>query len=459
MKPAKFSTPLASSIALFLILSLLSSCQKGPDFLLDGIDTSVISFSLKSGDEILDAYIYPSSIVIRTDYNTDLSDAVCEIELSEGATISPDITTIKDWSNQLEFTVTSANGLNSKVYTYSVERASIGSYYQEHVYLRTQDEVIQFGTHNYTRVKSIIISDSEENQITDLSPLQSIITIDKNLTIKGYHGKEVILDNLTSVSTFDILSKDVQSISMESLHDVVNLYIGTISEEQNTSPTADSLGVTNFPSLQHVKGNLVLNFRNYNEGYAISGFENLSKIDGDIVFNFQSVHLKTFSNITKVRSLQLGGTIMSFEGLENLKEVTTLFATSYLRGGTTYYPFQPDKLYNVSLKGVQSLTSLEFLNNITELNSIEINGAYPITSLSGLENLKTINHGLFLAQTQISNLDELSNVDHIGNIISIQNNRMLDNYEGLKNALESFDGDWVIIGNKTNPTIEEILNN
>ncbi len=150
---------------------------------------------------------------------------------------------------------------------------------------------------------------------------------------------------------------------------------------------------------------------------------------------------------------------MSFEGLENLKEVTTLFATNYLRGGTTYYPFQPEILYNVSLKGVQSLTSLEFLNNITELNSIEISGAYPITSLSGLENLKTINHGLFLSQTQISNLDELSNVDHIGNIISIQNNRMLDNYEGLKNALESFDGDWVVRGNKTNPTIEEILNN
>lgn len=456
MKSRKIFRTLWLMLAGFAILQSLVSCNKELDLGLKGTDCSVLSFKLKSGEDVLIAGVFSESIILTADYDRDLTSMTVEVVLSEGASMFPDPASISDWSSDMEFKVTSADGAVEKTYSYIVKREAVESYCQEDIYLRTQDEVSEFGSHNYRRVRSIVICDSEDSQITDLSPLNSLEIVDKNLTVKGFHGKEVRFDNLISVSTLDVLSASIESVMADKLTEVNNLYIGYISEEQ-TSGSIDSLAVTSFPSVRKIKGNFILNFFNQNTDFSISGFDNLESVDGDIVFSFSTKNYKTFSRLSKVNNIQVGGRVGSFEGLENLKEITGVFSTNFLSGVESMLPFCPEKVGIISLQSCQEFNNLDFCQNLTELSAFEIRGAYKLASLKGLENLRRIDNGLYISYTSLVNLNELSDLEHVGGIIYLNYNTKLEDFSGLRNCLENFDGDWILKGNKQNPTIDEVL--
>lgn len=456
MKSRKIFRTLWLMLAGFAILQSLVSCNKELDLGLKGTDCSVLSFKLKSGEDVLVAGVFSESIILTADYDRDLTSMTAEVVLSEGASMSPDPASISDWSSDMEFKVTSADGAVEKTYSYVVKREAVESYCQEDIYLRTQDEVSEFGTHNYRRVRSIVICDSEDSQITDLSPLNSLEVVDKNLTVKGFHGKEVRFDNLISVSTLDILSASIESVMADKLTEVNNLYIGYISEEQ-TSGQIDSLANIDFSSIEKIKGNFILRFSNSNPEFCVEGFDNLESVDGDIVFSFSTKNYKTFSRLTKVNNIQIGGRVGSMEGFENLKEIAGVFSTNYLNGVESLLPFCPEKVNAISLLGCQQFNNMEFCKNLTELNALEIGGAYRLADLKGLENLRRIESGLYIKYTSIVNLDELSNLEYVGEIVSLNFNSKLEDFSGLKKCLENFDGTWDLRGNKQNPTIDEVL--
>ena len=448
---------LLCSVVAFLSFAGLQSCSDDDIIPFESADCSITSLTLKAGDKVLCPTIFKDSLELTADYDQDLSNMEVQFELSEGATVSPDLATIKDWSQSMEFVVTSSDKTAQKTYRYNVRREIIEGVCDRDVYLTTQNEVNEFGKNNYRRVRSIIINDSEEDQITDLSSLNSIISVDKNFTIKNYHGKDVLLDNLMDVATLDITSKPIERISAAKLNDIVNLYIGYISEDQNAGILLDSLSVTNFPSLTRIKGNFGMFFFNRNQDFNISGFENLESVGGDIVFQFPTKNLKTFSKITKVGNLQIGGRVGSFEGFENIKEITGTFTTNFLQGVKSLLPFAPEKVHAISLNNCQQFNTLDFCKNITKLYSFSIGGAYALHSLEGLENLREIEDGFYMRYTSVKNLDQLSNLERIGNTIKITFNNSLEDFSGLKKCLTNFDGSWIVNGNRKNPTIEDIL--
>lgn len=456
MKSRKIFRTLWLMLAGFAILQSLVSCNKELDLGLKGTDCSVLSFKLKSGEDVLIAGVFSESIILTADYDRDLTSMTAEVVLSEGASMSPDPASISDWSSDMEFKVTSADGAVEKTYSYIVKREAVESYCQEDIYLRTQDEVSEFGSHNYRRVRSIVICDSEDSQITDLSPLNSLEVVDKNLTVKGFHGKEVRFDNLISVSTLDILSASIESVMADKLSEVNNLYIGYISEEQ-VFGQIDSLAHSSFPSVKKIKGNFVLRFINTDPDFSIGGFENLESVDGDIIFSFPTKNYKTFSKLVKVNNIQIGGRVESLEGFENLKEITGLFCTDFLSGVESLLPFCPEKVHSMSLRNNQQFNTLDFCKNLTEIYEFEISGASRLVDLKGLENLKRVENGIYIKYTNIKNVDELSGLEFVGGTIKFNYNTQLEDFSGLRKCLEEFDGEWDVRGNKLNPTIEEVL--
>lgn len=457
MKLRKFLRTTLCPLIVILAFAGLQSCTKEEPLNLIGSDCSIVSMNLKSGDKVLHAQVFPDSILVVADYNLDMTEMTAEFELSEGAIVDPDMSTIRDWSKPMSFTVTAADCNSQKVYYYNVRREALESYYNESVYLRTQEEVNAFGENNYRRVRSIIVCDNEENQITDLTALNSIYKVDNNFTVKGFHGETIALDNLKEVSTLDVNARSLVNISAPELKEINNLYIGYISEEEPSGEIIDSLANFNFSSLKKIKGNFILKFFNRNPEFAINGFDNLESIDGDIIFAYPTAHFKTFSKITKVKNLQIGNRVKSFEGLQNIKEVTGVFCTNFLSVAETLLPFAPEKIHTVQLMNCQQFNNLEFCKNLTKVYDFEIGGAFRLESLKGLENLREIEHGLFISYTRLKNLDELSNLERIGSIIKLYSNNMLEDYSGLKKCLENFDGEWIVERNRKNPTIDEIL--
>lgn len=85
----------------------------------------------------------------------------------------------------------------------------------------------------------------------------------------------------------------------------------------------------------------------------------------------------------------------------------------------------------------------------------------PIESLEELESIKAIDGDLIISNTNIINLDGLDSLIFVGGDIIIEDNIQLENFCGLYNLIENdaVGGNFIISGNFTNPSQEDILNN
>lgn len=445
------------------VLPLTCSCSTDSAPQLSGTDCSIISMSLSSGDICCPVLVYEDSLVALPDYSFDLSDVDLKYEISEGAAIEPDPLAVADWSVPMTFTVTSSNGEFSKRYSYTVRYVSAYSRCDEDVYLTSQAEVDDFGAYGYTSVRSITVNGSPESPVTDLSPLNSLKEIEHNLTIKGYQGHDVILDGLLCVSTLDINSDSVRRVSFNSLTSIDNLMLGYLNEEFLYEMAVLRLDLLSFTSLQTVSDNLVV----YIQSCGGPGFPMLAAVYGDMIYVTSGTRDMTVENdmtifpeLNTVNNLQLGGmSLMSMEGAQNLKTVTGLLKCEFIPEITTFMPFCPDSVGIIQINSCQNLVSLEAFSNLENATTITISGVPNLESLDGLSGIRRIESGFFLRSTnKIVNLDALSGTEYIGRTITLQNNRALEDFSGLRGCLESFDGEWNVQGNKVNPSIEDILN-
>lgn len=436
---------------------LLASCDKEQPLNLEGSDCSIVSFSIISDNASpVEAKIYPDRITAVFDYNFDFSEAAVEFSLSEGATISPDPNTI-DLSKDNTFIVTSASGESSQEYSYSVQFDSMESYCKKNIYLQSQSEVDEFGKNNYTRVFSIVINGTEENPITDLSPLGSLLFIDHNFTVKGFQGQEIKMDNLQKVSSIDIVADTLETISFGNITETDNIMIGFLNEGQ-TTPSAVRISAIDFNKLEIINNNFVL-YLNTTEEYDDTGFNSLREINGEAIMSlYNETNLKFLSNLTQVNHISIsGGKITSLEGLDNLKTINGTFSLQYLSQLTEIEMLRPKTIRNISITSCTKLTNLNCLNLISELETISITGAQSLTDISGLSGIKRINNGLYFRYSGLTNLDALSGLEYVGNTILFNYNSALEDFTGLKQCLENFDGTYDVKGNKSNPSIDDII--
>lgn len=436
---------------------LLASCDKEQPLNLKGSDCSIVSFSIISDNASpVEAKIYPDRITAVFDYNFDFSEAAAEFTLSEGATISPDPNTI-DLSKDNTFIVTSANGELTKKYSYSAQFDSMESYCKENIYLLSQSEVDEFGKNNYTRVFSIVINGTEENPITDLSPLGSLLFIDHNFTVKGFQGQEIKMDNLQKVSSIDIVADTLETISFSNITETDNIMVGILNEEQ-ASTTAITVSKLDFNKLEAVNNNFVL-YLNTTDQFDDTGFNSLKEINGEAVLTlYNETNMKIFSNLTQVNHISIsGGKITSLEGLEKLKTINGVLRLQYLSQLTDIEMFKPETVGTIFINTCTKITNINCFSLISETETISISGTPALTDISGLSGIERINDGLYFRWSGITNLNALSGLEYVGNTILFNYNSALEDFTGLKQCLESFDGTYDVKGNKSNPSIDDII--
>ncbi len=108
-----------SLLALILFITPMTQCSKDTEsnkVLKKSKDALIISFELGTYKGKLNG----TSLLIELPYGTDISSLSAKVKLSLKATIKPDPTKVKDWSNPVSFTVTAENG-ESKKYTVTVK--------------------------------------------------------------------------------------------------------------------------------------------------------------------------------------------------------------------------------------------------------------------------------------------------------------------------------------------------
>ncbi len=105
-------------LAFIFSMSQLTQCNKEDKPSEKSKEASIISFELGTYKGKLNGTSL--SLLIELPYGTDISSLSAKVKLSAKATIKPDPTKVKDWSNPVSFTVTAENG-ESKKYTVTVK--------------------------------------------------------------------------------------------------------------------------------------------------------------------------------------------------------------------------------------------------------------------------------------------------------------------------------------------------
>lgn len=434
------------SFALALASMMTCSCSDDCDDLpVYGTDANITSFTVTGPEFNQAAMIQGDEIMLITDCFTDLDGTKATVTLSEGASIAPLPETITDWAAPHEFTVTSANGKVTRTYHYSL--------LQDAVELSTQAEVDAYGASRPVWAGNIVINDTEEAPITNLSALSTLKSIEYGLIITSCHATEVSLPELESAKSIAIDGSVIESISVPKVKSLLNLRLGYAKR-------LSDLKSMDFSSLKRIYGDFTIIGPLLGESdFAFTGFEALETLEGETVFQFYSADLRAFRALKSVKHLTMGGTINSFVGFENLKEVNGIFTCNMLRSDATFEGFRPNKVWAINFMNMQSITNLSFLENVTSMYSLIIQGAFRVNSLKGLENLRNIEDEIYISGAgSFTNLNSLSNLESVGRAITFKNNSKLTDFSGLKRCLGSFKGKWTVQGNGANPTIEEILN-
>lgn len=381
--------------------------------------------------------------------------------------------------------------------------------YEGNVWLTTQQEVIDFGENDYTSINGNIEISGE---ISDLTPLNSLIMITRGLTVR--YSKLVDftgLNNLKVVGSIGpngfLVEYNHELVNFKGLENLETTRGGFTIHHNNSLENLE--GLTNYeysslgefrvescPSLTSLKGVEKLEFvgdvlyiRGNDNVIDITALSNLDYVHDRIVIeaNNSLQNINGLEKITQLGGLEIlsNNTLTNLQGLRNLNSCKVLHINynnaltdlSWLSNITT--------LDYLTIIGNNSLQNLQGLNNLTEIRqgNTKIEGNPSLINLNGLNGLRKV-EGLYIRSnsslTDMSALSTLTRINggslHIGlnsNLTSlngfqntllangnlqIYNNTSLNNFCGIKNMITP--GVYVNInGNLNNPTAQEILDN
>ncbi len=281
------------------------------------------------------------------------------------------------------------------------------------VQLHSQEQVDEFGNEDHWGVSGFLLIGNNQGNITDLSPLASIV--------------------------------DVGSLYIE------NLEINSLIDFNNISEIENSLRITD---------NLMLN--------SIEGLSNNITIGTDVKISGNSnlINLEGFPNINSIGkdlTISNNSSLLNLNGLLNINSIGEDLTIS---GNNSL----------ITLNGLPNFTNIpgnltirfnNQLNDITTLSSVnEIGGDLLIHQndflplLSGLENLSQIGGDIIISnQIFLFNINEFSNLNMVTGDLNIINNPQLFNLCGIENLIinNGLEGDYLVEDNVYNPTIQDII--
>lgn len=432
-----------NNIKIFFMLLLttlfIAGCSDD-DSPFSGEDHYISSFHLQQGDITLKAAISADSIIITAPENLSLSGAIADVVLSENATIDPQISTIKEWDNNQDLTVTAYNG-TKKTYHYTVKRGVVSR--DGDIILLTQEDVETLAALGLSQINGSLTigSSTGTDSVFSLVPLAGLKTIVFDLMINPtYAGVDLAgLENLERIGSLKIDQvKSLKTAEFTKLNTVIsNLVVNQTMLRTLKFPelakvdrslqilSTDSLTAMEFPKLASVIEGMTIQ-AGWGENKLTSiNFPSLAKVGGNInISQWKEVKSVNFPLLTSATAISVTSlTKMETFVAPKLQSVLGNFTFSYNLLLTTLDVSSLQKvsgglrLENISietLNGLKSLTSVDgefFISDVKELKNIE-----------GLKSLKSIGGRMYLSNwpaLEDATLQGLSSINNIGGEVII----------------------------------------
>jgi len=207
------------------------------------------------------------------------------------------------------------------------------------VTLNSQQEVDDFGSHNYTGITGYLVISGLENwfSITDLSPLNSLTTIGDDLWLRSNYILPSLegLNNITSVGDF---------LTIDGCKMITNL-----TELQNLTSVGGGMSITGNSELTNLLGlsNTVANNMRYLSISLNTSLTNLNGLENvtshvDEVYVYSNDALTNIEGLSNVTTILDGLTIrenVSLTNLNGLSNLTTLGDWVFIINNTTLTDF------------------------------------------------------------------------------------------------------------------------
>jgi hypothetical protein len=394
-----------------------------------------------TGDEIL----------INLPENVDLGTIDVNIKVSEGATISPDPSIIRDWSYKHTFTVTAANG-DTRTYYTILQLEDMGKVFDGSVRLSSQQEVDGFGSNGFTSVGDIYIyQETGAARITDFSALKTIKEIKGQLVINHVNCRTVDFSNLERLGKLLFHSPAVTKILMPNLKFVTDDYIVGVVPVGQIPQAHDEMTDIVLSSLEYVGGSLEFNY--VTKIASLESLSNLTEIGKN--FNLIGGSYTSLKGIEKIKHLKGSMTVFakktSLEGF-SIEEIDGNLNFQSIENAASIKPLQSLKRVGgiLSIGNNYNITNLEGIENI-DVKNLEIKNLLGLTSLQGISKNAEINSLTLSSLTALTSVKELSTLKKVTTRLMLQNLASLTSLEGLENIEDV--GDIVI---SFNPELESI---
>lgn len=212
-------------IFILLLFALVTAgCSDDRDF--NGGDNYITSFRLEKDGISFNGSISTinNEIVVTVPENILLNNATVNITISENATISPNPSSIKDWTAEQTFVVKGYNG-TERSYKYKLERGVVSR--DGDITLLTQEDVNAFADMGLTEINGNITigAASGSDSIHTLAPFSKLTSIKFGLTINPtYAGKNLDdLKNLKKLGSLKVveLNNTLEEINLPQLEYIV----------------------------------------------------------------------------------------------------------------------------------------------------------------------------------------------------------------------------------------------
>lgn len=433
---------------LCVFAAFMTSCSECEHDVMSGNDAYITSCQAVGAFGSIHGVIDNNTIVITVPVGTDVNALDVTMEVTSGAYLDRDPQGVTDWSSPVEFEVTSATGGAITNYIVSIVVSQDEELFAGVIRIGTQTELDAFGKLGYTKVGGFqLYSASDDDVITTLAPIASVVEIEGNLNI-SHTGLEIIeLPNLVKAGRIAVQSLDVTHLRFPLLKTVADeLTVGMNHPDgQGFPPAHEFFEEMYVPKLEYVGGNFILNICSSLK--TLEHLANLSFVGGEFVI--------------------IGGEFESLKGLENLKKVEKSFEVSGcyklksldgfmlkeagfglelgLEYVTSLAPLASiEKIGKVlTLRRNRKLTNFEGLEHI-DVPVIQLSMFEKITSLKGLpikETMEYLNLSGFHALTDITALSKLKYVETFFNLEECP---LLTNLDGLDN-LRSVGGSFFLV--------------
>lgn len=340
-----------------------------------------------------------------------------------------------------------------------------GNIFKGDVFLRSQQEVNDFGANNYTDITGNLLVGRLENEgysdIHDLSPLNTLEKIDGHLYF-DYNGDLTTtagLENLTFMGGYLGFIDNPSLIKIEGLNSIAkhisgglvivgNDLLNNLDGINQIATIEEYIWITSNPEISNLNwlGNLV----SVKKDLRISGLRKLQ--------NFNAL-----SSLESIGGLSVGSCplLINFEGLQNLNSTIKWLSINNNNSLTSL-----SGLENINIEeGIvltlnNSLSNINALTRVTNLtSSINIYENDALNDLTGLNNLLSVGESIKI--TSNDNLISLNGFENLLNVsyaLEITDNRKLTDFCAIQNLFINGNvGYYTVFSNAYNPSKQNII--